>query len=137
MKYIFGLSMVKIPKKRNSTKPIGGRKKNAPVTDTRTKQSRQSLSEMLAFCFDSGINDVEGSAFKHSSDHNRMSSSNSFSISSFLFFAFSRAAPAAYGGSQARGLIRAVAAGLCQSHSNTKPEPRLRATPQLTATPDP
>ena len=31
---------------------------------------------------------------------------------------FSRAAPAAYGGSQARGLIRAVAAGLHQSHSN-------------------
>ena len=31
---------------------------------------------------------------------------------------FSRAAPTAYGGSQARGLIRAVAAGLCQSHSN-------------------
>ena len=30
----------------------------------------------------------------------------------FCLFAFSRAAPAAYGGSQARGLIGAVAAGL-------------------------
>ena len=29
---------------------------------------------------------------------------------------FSRATPVAYGGSQARGLIRAVAAGLSQSH---------------------
>ena len=54
-----------------------------------------------------------------------------------LFFAFSRAAPAAYGGSQARGLIGAVATGLRQSHSNTGSEPRLRPTPQLTATPDP
>ena len=55
----------------------------------------------------------------------------------FSLFAFSRAAPAAHGGSQARGLIRAVAAGLYQSHSNAGSEPRLRPTPQLTATPDP
>ena len=33
-------------------------------------------------------------------------------------FAFSRAALAAHGGSQAKGLIRAVAAGLRQNHSN-------------------
>ena len=33
-------------------------------------------------------------------------------------FVFSRAASMAYGGSQARGLIRAVAAGLHHSHSN-------------------
>ena len=46
---------------------------------------------------------------------------------SFLFFlfAFSRATPAAYGGSQARGLIRAAAAGLYHSHSNTGSEPHL------------
>ena len=31
----------------------------------------------------------------------------------FLFFGFSRAATAAYGGSQARGLIGAVATSLC------------------------
>ena len=37
----------------------------------------------------------------------------------FFFFAFSRATPVAYGGSKARGLIGAVAAGLRQSHSNT------------------
>ena len=36
----------------------------------------------------------------------------------FCLFAFSRAAPLAYGGPQARGLIEAVAAGLHQSHSN-------------------
>ena len=51
--------------------------------------------------------------------------------------AISWAAPAAYGGSQARGLIGAVAASLCQSHSNAGSEPRLQPTPQLTATPDP
>ena len=43
----------------------------------------------------------------------------------FCLFAFSRAASAAYGGSQARGLIRAVLAGLYQSHSNTVSEPSL------------
>ena len=58
----------------------------------------------------------------------------------FVFFfplAISWAAPLAYGGSQARGLIGAVAAGLHQSHSNTGSEPRLQPTPQLKATPDP
>ena len=50
--------------------------------------------------------------------------------------AISWAAPAAYGGSQARGLIGAVATGLHQSHSNAGSKPRLQPTPQLTATPD-
>ena len=51
-------------------------------------------------------------------------------------FAISWAAPAAYGGSQARGQIGAVATGLRQSHSNAGSEPHLQPTPQLTATPD-
>ena len=55
----------------------------------------------------------------------------------FVFLPFSRAAPVAYGGSQARGLIGAVAAGLRQSHSSEGSEPRLQPTPQLTATLDP
>ena len=46
------------------------------------------------------------------------------------------ATPTAYGGSQARGRIRAVAIGLRQSHSNVGSKPRLQPTPQLTATPD-
>ena len=41
----------------------------------------------------------------------------------------------AYGGSQARGQIEDMATGLY--HNNTGFEPRLRPTPQLTATPDP
>ena len=48
-------------------------------------------------------------------------------------FAFSMATPAAYGGSQAKGLIGAAAAGLHQSHSNAGSEPSLQPTPQLTA----
>ena len=63
-----------------------------------------------------------------------------FTDSFFFFFglfAFSRAAPLVYGGSQARGLIGAVVAGLHQSHSNTRSEPRLRPTLQLMAMPDP
>ena len=47
----------------------------------------------------------------------------------FSFFFFK----AAYGGSQSRGQIRAVAAGLYNSHSNGGSEPHLRPTPQLMA----
>ena len=43
----------------------------------------------------------------------------------FYFFVFSRADPAAYGGSQARGPIGDVAAGLRHSHSNAGSEPCL------------
>jgi len=62
---------------------------------------------------------------------------NSFFFFFFCLFAISWAALTAYGGSQARGRIGAVAAGLYQSHSNARSEPRLRPTPQLTATPNP
>jgi len=55
----------------------------------------------------------------------------------FYLFVFSRAAPAAYGGSQLRGPIGAVAAGLHQSHSNSGSELHLQPTPQLMARPDP
>ena len=55
----------------------------------------------------------------------------------FVFLLFLWAALVAYGGSQARGRIRAVAISLRQSHSNAGLEPRLQPTPQLTATPDP
>ena len=55
----------------------------------------------------------------------------------FVFLRFSGAAPAAYGGSQAGGPIRAVAAGLHQSHSNLGSETHLQPTPQLTAMLDP
>ena len=61
-----------------------------------------------------------------------------FHLCIYLFiFCLFRATPTAYGGSQARGRIRAVAASLRQSHSNVGSEPRLRPTPQLMATPDP
>jgi len=61
-----------------------------------------------------------------------------FFVFCFLSFChFSWAAPGAYGGSQARGWIGAVATGLCQSHSNTGSKPHLRSIPQLRATPDP
>ena len=61
----------------------------------------------------------------------------------FLFFLFCfvfllfKAAPVAYGGSQARDQIRATAADLHHSHSNAGSMPYLRAPPQLTATRDP
>ena len=43
----------------------------------------------------------------------------------------------ARGGSQARGLIGAIAVGLHHSHSNEGSEPCLQPTPQLTAMPGP
>jgi len=50
----------------------------------------------------------------------------SFFFFFFLFlFGLFRAAPAPYGGSQARGLIGAAAAGLHCSHSNAGSEPHL------------
>ena len=46
----------------------------------------------------------------------------SFVVVVVVVVAISWAAPAAYGGSQARGRIGAVATGLCQSHSNAGSE---------------
>ena len=54
-------------------------------------------------------------------------------VKNFFFFCYFRAVPVAYRGSQARGQIGAVAAGLPHSHSNAGPQPRLRAAPQLMA----
>ena len=60
----------------------------------------------------------------------------SFFLFSFsVFFCLFRSAPAAYGGSQARGRIGAVAAGLHHRHSNTRSQPCLQPTPQLMAMP--
>ena len=50
----------------------------------------------------------------------------------FFFFCIFRAAPAAYGGSQARGQIRAAAAGLHHSHSNAGSEPCVSSTYTIT-----
>ena len=55
----------------------------------------------------------------------------------FCLFAFSWATPLAYGSSQARDRIGAVAASLRQSHSNAGSKPRLQPTPQFLATLDP
>ena len=51
-----------------------------------------------------------------------------FFFLSFVFCLF-MAAPRAFGGSQARGLIGAVVADLHQSHSNPGSEPCLMAMP--------
>ena len=53
----------------------------------------------------------------------------------FFSLFFFRDAPAAHGRSQARGRIRATAAGLHHSHSNAGSKLRLRPTLQLTETP--
>ena len=61
----------------------------------------------------------------------------SFFFFFFFFFVFSTATPVAYRGSQARGLMGAVVAGLHHNHSNERPEPRLQPTPQLMAMANP
>ena len=55
----------------------------------------------------------------------------------FKSFSFFRAAPTAYGSTQARGRIGATDAGLHHSHSDAGSESCLRPTPQLMATPNP
>ena len=55
----------------------------------------------------------------------------------FFCLSFLRATLEAYGGSQAKGLIGAIAAGLQHSHSNMRSKSRLQPTPQLMATLDP
>ena len=50
----------------------------------------------------------------------------------FFFFFLFRAAPMAYGDSQASGLIGAVATGTHHSHSHTRSKLHLQSTPQLT-----
>ena len=60
---------------------------------------------------------------------------DSFSFFSFFCFLFLRAAPEAYGGSQARDQTGAAAAGYSHSHARSKP--LLQSTSQLTAMPDP
>ena len=58
-------------------------------------------------------------------------------VSFFFVFCLFRAAPTAYGDSQARGWIGAVDASLHHRHSNVVSEPHLWPTPQLKAMPDP
>ena len=52
----------------------------------------------------------------------------------FIHLSVFRATPEAYIGSQARGRIGAVAAGLHHSHNKVGSEPRLQTSPQLMAT---
>ena len=53
------------------------------------------------------------------------------------FWSFFRATPAAYGGSQPRDQMGAVAAGLVTATATHDPSLCLQPTPQLTAMPDP
>jgi len=48
-----------------------------------------------------------------------------------------RAEVPAYGSSQARGPLRAIATSLQHSYNNVGSEPHLRTSPQLRAMPDP
>ena len=57
-------------------------------------------------------------------------------MASLFFFLLFRAPPVAYGSLKAKGLIRAVAASLHCSHSNTESKPCLLLTAQLMAMPD-
>ena len=58
----------------------------------------------------------------------------SFILISFCLF---RGTPMAYGGSQARGLIRAVASSLCHCHSSARSKLCLQPTPRFMATSGP
>ena len=66
--------------------------------------------------------------FSHFASPTRSFSFAYCSLSSFYLFIF-RAAPAAHGGSQSRGQMRAVAIGPFHSLSNVGSEPHLRPAP--------
>ena len=51
----------------------------------------------------------------------------------FFFLCSFRTISTAYGGSQARGRVVTVVAGLCHSHGNSGSKPHMWLTPQLTA----
>ena len=55
----------------------------------------------------------------------------------FFFPPFYGATPAAYGSSQTRGQVRAAAASLCHSHSNTRSKLHLQPMLRLVAMLDP
>ena len=58
-------------------------------------------------------------------------------MSPSTFFFFFMATPAAYGDSQTRGQIGAIATGLCHSHSNAGSKLCLQPTPHLSTMLDP
>ena len=71
--------------------------------------------------------------FSHLVYNSQIYLSSYLSISLHIYFCcccLFRATPIPYGGSQARGPIRAIAAGLHHSHSNVGSEPHLWHTPQ-------
>ena len=71
---------------------------------------------------------------------NRIIFQTEFSLKTFLNLNYSflfRAVLIAYGSSQDRGQIGAIAASLCHSHSKVGSKPCLQPTLQLTAMPDP
>ena len=61
-------------------------------------------------------------------------SAQHYSLDSIFFF---KASPRAYGSSQIRGPMRATAAGIYHSNSNSRFKPHLQLTPQLMAMMDP
>ena len=66
----------------------------------------------------------------------RISHDIAVKLSPGSFCLFFRATPTAYGGSQARGRIGAIATGQHHSHSNTRSERCPPPIPQLIAMPD-
>ena len=60
-----------------------------------------------------------------------------FRLLACFLFSFFRAAPEAYGSSQAKGPIGAAAVSLHHNHSHVQPESHLWPTAKLTAMPDP
>ena len=80
-------------------------------------------------CFKCEVSDNEDFLLKHLYFHIlHLHLSSVLNYYYYYYFCLVRATPEAYGGSQARGLMGAVAPGLCHSHSNTGSEPCLWPT---------
>ena len=80
-------------------------------------------------CLESNVGEMTSSKRWNGLGRTEITKSSAFAIQLgcfflyfYFYFVFSRTAPVAYGGSQARGLTGAVATGLHHSHSNSGSE---------------
>ena len=122
------------PPREEETNEIERQQSQVHATHIRTRADDSDRNEVIStqqMCKTSAL-------FTETLKFTWLAYSTIFFFNFFIFvFCLFRAIPKAHGGSQARGQIGAVAAGLHHSHSNARSEPHLQPTPQLTATPEP
>ena len=122
-------------KQSSKTAPLGGHSKSNPDSSSDVHPLAPHVYSVPPFC---GVRRC--SLEKHPKDTEVCLLRLNFLffyMLNFFFFLLFMATAAAYGSSQVRGQIRAAAAGLRHSHSNSRSKLLLQPTLQHTATQDP